>query len=412
MNLDRNTRTINFLSIVLVFLIASVDYFYRQRGYFPKSISIAKNGLLFMSVFIFSYELVVVRHINKHYKKIIFKDETLDIILLSLSFLVLSINCIIKNRGFYFNTLDGLARIAIPVLVSFTILNVMNIQEIYRLMQCLLIIMFTSYIFSISDKISIENFLSIDIVNSYSPFESHFYCTVSIAFSMFFGYYKEKRSMEILSNIFVFLTGKRYLIVFSFLILVFGSKMRAKKDVDKIWVYILMISLLAISFVYINMMMGIFPDYLQIILGKSVDRFTMGRSYFMRNILQGGFVSYGFRSSDIQFRGMEMDIPAVYVEMGIPAVIVTIYFIIKISKRNAYNLFLSSCCLIELLVAQWFQVVYFWIITYITIGCVAYKEDLVIKDLKIKIKILPDKNLTFLRTPESKYKLKEGFYDK
>ena len=120
--------------------------------------------------------------------------------------------------------------------------------------------------------------------------------------------------------------------------------------------------------------------------------FTMGRSFFMQVVLSriatGTFVSTGFMSSVANFRTMEMDLPMIYVEMGFISVIATIYFMTKLAKDDWYCLFIILFCLLELLTSHWFDIVYFWIVAYITIGCIQYKKEESISYKKTKIKLI------------------------
>jgi hypothetical protein len=72
---------------------------------------------------------------------------------------------------------------------------------------------------------------------------------------------------------------------------------------------------------------------------------------------------------------MEMDIPMIYVEMGILSVIITIYCMLKLVRGNWYNFTIIAFCLLELLTSHWFDIVYFWILAYITLGSVSYEEN-------------------------------------
>jgi hypothetical protein len=135
-----------------------------------------------------------------------------------------------------------------------------------------------------------------------------------------------------------------------------------------------MIGFIGISILYTKVMAGQLPDIIMQYIGISTNSLTMGRSYFMRTILND-FKSVGFMSSTVRYRSMEMDIPMIYVEMGILSVIATVYFITKLVKDNWYELFMVSFCLFEVLTSQWLGVPYFWILMYITLGCIVYKDE-------------------------------------
>ncbi len=79
-------------------------------------------------------------------------------------------------------------------------------------------------------------------------------------------------------------------------------------------------------------------------------------------------------SSTVGFKNMEMDLPMIYIEMGILSVAATIYFMLRLVKNNWYVFGIIGFCLLELLTSHWFDITYFWIVAYVTVGCIQYRQ--------------------------------------
>ncbi len=385
MDLGRNTRAFNYLLLFSIFILQVIDNYCRDKLIRLSIISNLKNIMLVAVPIIFLLEMNMIR--KKRTKDYIFKDELKYIILLTGCFTILSLYYIVKNRGFEMITLVGLIKIIMPIIVAFFVINIMSLKDIYKLMSILLIITFGGYLISITDKISIENILSINWLSSHSAFESTFFSPTAISFCLFFCYFRKHKFYTYLSVLFTIMTFKRIMVIYSLFLLIFGSLFSKTNKVPKWIINLFMVTFLGITVIYINLMLGNINDFLFKYIGIDINSFSMGRAYLMQ-VISSRFTSLGFMSSTVNYRSMEMDLPMIYVEMGIISVIATIYFLTKIAKENWYNFLIIIFCLLELLTSHWFDITYFWIVAYITIGSIQYKQEEVSEFKKSKIKFV------------------------
>ena len=374
MALGRNTRRLNYIMMFSLFVVQAFDNYCREMKIGLNGINTIKNGLLLFMTLIFLYEIFLLRRKNGEVFDRAFFDETKSIISLAVVFGILSVYFMQKNHGFEMETITGLGRIVIPVIVAYALINVMNIKDIYNLMSILLIVMFVGYIYAIAHRITLKNILAIDFMNSYSPFESSMFSPAAMGFCLFFCYFRKRRMLTVLSVFFTIMTFKRIMVLYALLLLAFGGIAKKMGKMSTWITKVFVLSFIAISMAYIGLMDGTIQDFVFRYTGLGINSFTMGRAFFMRTILRD-FKSLGFMTSTVGYRSMEMDIPMVYVEMGILAVIALIYFMSKLIKNNWYNFLIVLFCLLELLTSHWLDIVYFWIVAYLTIGCVSYKSE-------------------------------------
>lgn len=366
-------RTINFLVMFSVFLLQTIDNFLREKRLSIGGFSGIKNVLLAVTILFYLYQLYQLK--RRKMLPYLFKDELKSILGLAVSFAILSVSFMLRNNGFEFITVTGIIRLVIPVVVAFAVLNLMGLSDIYRLMSYLLILMFLGYLCTIANLVSIENIKSISFLKSSSPFESTYFSPSAMAFCLFFCYFRKNKSLTLLSVLFTVLTFKRMMVLYAVFLLLFGDVCKKRKEVPQWMINLFEIVFLVLSLFYIALMSGAVSDVINKYLGIQVVDFSMGRSYFMQLILLGNFKSLGFMTSTLGFRSMEMDIPMIYTEMGVLSVIAVIYFFTKIAKQNWYNFFAVIFCLFQILTSHWLDITYFWIVAYITIGCVAYKNN-------------------------------------
>lgn len=390
MKLDQNTKKFNYVSLSMIFLLQIIDNFVRDKNIAISELNAAKNiGLLLVGL-MFLYEIYRLREFEDNYSAY-FGDELRHIFILAASFLLLSIFYMIKNNGCFFETFVGIFKIIMPAVMAYAVINVMNVQDIYKIMSILLILSFIAYLISILDIITISNIKQINFMTSNSPFESNFFSPTAMAFCLFFCFYRKNTFFTVMSVFFTIMTFKRIMILYA-IFLLFVGKIIQKKTISDKAVFIFGTAFLALSVFYIRLMSGKIPDIINEFIGIDVNAFAMGRSYFMRVIIRD-FKSFGYMSSTINYRSMEMDIPMIYTEMGILSVIVLIYCFLNLVKNNMYNFLIIVFCLLELLTSHWLDIPYYWFVTYITIGCVTYHPDVVrLQRKKSRIKFVSKRN--------------------
>ena len=371
--------------MIVVFLLQILDNVNREINLNITGLNAFKNVLLILICGLFINEIYV---LHKDDKDIIFFDEMKSILKLAFVFAILSIYFIFKNRHFDIITIEGIFRVIFPIVVAFSILNVMTLDDIYKFMIIIFIISFAGYLWTIGlNNITFENFSAMSLVHSYSPFESNFFSPVAMSFCLFFCYYRKNKLFLILSVLFTIMTFKRIMVVYSLFLLLFGWAFQKNYRIPSGFILLYKIGFFILSIFYINLMLGNVEDIINKYLGMNVNTFSMGRSWLMKNIYYN-YESYGFMTSTVDFRGMEMDIPQFYVEMGICSVIAAIHYIANLARVNWYNFLMIVFCMLELLTSHWIDIVYFWMIMYITIGCIAYKDnEKFIKKSKFKLVI-------------------------
>lgn len=373
----RNMKRFNFILLFFLFFLHTLDNYIREVQWNRGMMVFLKNAFLAGMVLLFLMELYCFS--GKRTIKSVFTDELKSIIWLTITFAVLSVYEMLKNQGFETATIKGLIRLLIPVFTAFVILNVMEFDDIYRVMAISLCFMFAGYVAAHVGDLSIGNFCSVSFVDSYSPFESNFFSPAAMGFCLFFCYFRKNKLFTFLSVLFTILTFKRIMVLYAVVLLLFGGMVSKWKEMPKWLLRMLGVIIFIFSILYIQLMLGnvakLLFKYFGIEINRTViDIFSMGRSWFIQLVLEGDFRSVGFMSSTVGFKNMEMDLPMIYIEMGILSVAATIYFMLRLVKNNWYVFGIIGFCLLELLTSHWFDITYFWIVAYVTVGCIQYRQ--------------------------------------
>lgn len=318
----------------------------------------------------------------RRFKSYKFYYETFWILILFCTYLITSIYQVIKNEvGISGETGSALFHVLFPIIQAFLFINTLSKERIYSALKITCKITFVMY-FIYGVLPNINEFLKRGIIfrYSYSPFESTFYSYLAFGYCLFFCYYRKEKKMMYLSVVFVFLTFKRFLVVAAAIMLLFGNKIRKMGTVsNKLYIAVEMVTSIVIAG-YIYLCVGIFNE--------RFSGFTMSRVLAIQKVLKYNFKSGGLSSSKVFLNelyhagkwsklwwSIEMDLPMIYIELGAIAVALTIICLFKITKKNAYNIWIVVCCLIQMLTSAWIDYPFFWLIMYLAIGLINMTAD-------------------------------------
>lgn len=365
MELSKKQKRINYFAFLLVFLLQIIDNVFRDIHLRMAGVSLLKNGLLLFCLCLFGWEVYLLLQSGK---KMIFTNETKSVVKLAILFLVLSLYYSVKNNGIHLITFEYLFRLLLPLFVAFVVLNVMSEDEIYNLMVAFLLISFGGYFLINIPDITLESIKSISVVKSYSPFESNFFSPTAMALTLYFCYYRKNKFYTSLSVFFTLMTFKRIMLLYSIFLLLCGGLSIVKKKVPSFIIRLFKVVFFLLTVLYILLMVGVIEDVIYKWFHITLAQFSMGRAWLMQRVLNSDYKSTGWATTLLEFRSMEMDLPQIYIEMGILAVIGTIHYITEIGRKNWYNFLIIIFCLGELLTSHWFDITYFWLVMYITLG--------------------------------------------
>lgn len=203
-NKTRKHSFYNQLNIILVFLLFSVetlDNYVREVG---ANLPHLKNIILMILLGVSFIQFFSIRKQNK--ERILLKEQLSDNLKICVTFAALSIYFIVKNQGFYIETVLGLVKLFLPVFIAYIMLNTLSQRQIYDIMQFYLILSIIFYIFTIGiQNFTVENIASVNFLDSYSPFESTFFSPSAFALFFYFTYNNKRIWPILLSVLFVFL---------------------------------------------------------------------------------------------------------------------------------------------------------------------------------------------------------------
>lgn len=316
-------------------------------------------------------------------EKTIYNKELFNILIVITTIVVISLVMVIISGKFYSSFLESIIKLSLPIIYVYLVLNLFEFKDIYRCMCGTLILSFIGYILEIGiSNFTINNFMKIDFLHSYSPFESHFSAGTSIAMCAFFMYYRKNKIFKYMSLLFAILTFKRMAVIFALLLLFLPRIIDVNKDIKRKYKNIIKIIFVVLTLGYFWLLTPQASDFFEKIFGQSQASVTMGRSDFLQSLLNMNFVSSGYGSiSNTLGRGLEMDLISIYLETTIIGLIVFINGYWNCAGNKIYTFIYMMFQFLNLLVSHSLSNSFNWILAFLIIGCISYKKD---KEFEIK----------------------------
>lgn len=317
-----------------------------------------------------------------------FSKELKNIFFVVTVFLFLSLCTSLFHGRFTTNTIEELIKIIIPAIYAFCVLNTFNFKDIYNCMVVVLFVSLWGYILEVGlETFTGDNIRSIKYSDSFSPFESHYFAGTSIALCAFFMYYRKNKIYSALSLIFALLTFKRVSVLFALIFFLLPLFFDVNKFINKRWINIIRVFFVCATIVYFFLLSPHFSDVFVSLFNSDVNDFTKGRSNYIEKIINGGFTSYGFGSStEFIGKSIEMDLIKIYIELSIIGLIVFVFNFWNIAGNKLYTNIFMFYNFVNLLTSHSLRNVFSWILSYIIIGCILYKQNNDLTYLKYKRK--------------------------
>lgn len=385
-------RRIDYSFGNIIAWLLSLAYFFHgyEKAIFGEQSNVycqlLKNGCLIVIALI-----GVLKLFNSSSKKYIFLNQLKCISIVIVSIFIIGFALSMIHGIFPTTTITALIRIIYPVFIAFSVLNYSNSRQIESMFDRILIFSLICFILEIGiNNINSANIQRISFIKSYSPFESAYFGGTALSL-FFFYFYKNRMSLKcFLSLLFVFGTFKRLSIVYCIaliIISVFMKDNRLNSKMKKTTMNIIKVSFIVVTFIYYNMILN--GALIERYTGLDAESFTMGRSVFLKALLNSDYVSYGF-SSIQNYLGysLEMELISILIEVGIIGLIIFVWKFWDMTENNIYCSIIMFQAFINFLTSHSLGNPYSWIIRYIIIGYVLYKNTSIINFHSIKKKIV------------------------
>lgn len=363
-------KVLNYILFVATFFLQSyVDGKYIAYGDEPTNLKIAKYVLLGVGIIWGAMQVI-----GK--KRLIFLRELRNVMIAIGTFLVVSLILIFFRGGDLSFCLELIARYAMAILYGFVLLNVLDFEDIYRLMVFYLLISIYGWVIQVGDLLmDINTYKQMSFSNSYSPLESHYFAPAAMNCCAFFLYYKRNKWTQIVSFLFAVLTFKRVQLVFTFIILLMPIVADPNRRVKKSTQYLFYVSIILAAVGYMALLMPEQEWIIESLTGMSTNEFTSGRSTLLQRLLESDYRMAGLGTSEtILGRGIEMELIAIMLEMSFPVMVIFVCCYVSVAGRKQYAMLVMAYLMTLLITGSALYNVFMWVTVYLFFGSVNYLQ--------------------------------------
>jgi len=363
-------KKINYIFFMAaIFVQAFVDGYYIADGNEPMAMKVLKYALVAGGI---AWGLLQIFR-RKHF---VFLKELRNVLFAVLTFLLVSLFLILFRDGDLGTCLELIVRYTMSILYAFVLLNVMDFDDIYRLMAYSLAVSIFGFFLEIGTVLFDPSFYSkISFYNSYSPFESSFFAAPSINCCAFFLYYRKNKLISLTSFLFVPLTFKRPQIVFAVIFLLLPLFVDPNKRVKKSTHWLMCLGTVIATVLWYQLMLPESEWIIEGIMGRSTQSLTSGRSTVLRNVLDTGYRYGGLGSSSlVAGRSMEMDLVAFMLEMSLPVLALFVFCFASLSGRRIYTVIVMVFQLFSFMTGSGLYNIMGMLLLYLFFGSVNYLQ--------------------------------------
>lgn len=273
---------------------------------------------------------------------------------------------------------NELFKLGMPILFSYLALNALDFRQIVFCMKWILFVSIVGYLIEVSlAGVTLSDALNtIDFSTSYSQLESSYSAGTSIMLCLFFCYYRKNKVCMLFSFIFCIAVFKRLALVFALIAIVLPLFVDMRKPVSEKTVGMVTALFFGATALYTWLLLPeqnwLFIEY----LGQDQYDFSMGRSMTMNYLLESGFTSEGFGSSNEVIKAVfgmpfEMDFIKVAIELTPIATALLIFVFVRISSRNRWCMFMAVYLLLNMITSDSLNSNFSLALFYMSIGCIS-----------------------------------------
>lgn len=374
-------KIVCYLLVIFIYGIVSNNSNLSGAGIFSFQ-SIMKYGSLLVFIVVSSWEFYKK---NPHNNTIKLNKEYANFLLFFVIIVMLSLFEFIKNPIISLRVFQSFFFTFTPMLIGYLVINTWDREEIEFALKVSLVISFVLYIFSLNMSISniFNSFLGVTYSNTDSSLlESNTFPLLALGFCAYFFYYPKNNLLKIMSFIFVFMTFKRVVMLTAVVLFVVSLFKFKKNKVYTVFFFICISLLIFLSFAYI---WAIQPQHIlqsSSYLGMDLRSFSTNRTDRLLWLQMSNFESYGFGSStDFMYRNfnnlaLEMDVVALFVEIGWISVVAFFTFYLKFVKNNLYSFLLFMSLLINSIFSSGMSSTFGWIVIFVSVSAILLYPDL------------------------------------
>lgn len=309
----------------------------------------------------------------------VFVREFNALVIIVAAFTVLSVFFQICTGQFSSSVYVELFKLAMPVVLAYSILNALSQKAIYRCMVAVLLASVFGYVLSLMHEgVDVSAILVSEFENSESASESSTFSGIFLVLTFYFAFFRHQKSWLFLSALCCILTFKRLAVIatlFALAAAFFAPRLMRTEVPHGVVVVLKLLTIVAVALWTWMLFPGQNSLFIQI-FQDTPSHFTMGRSDVLSYLLNSGFESYGFGSANeiavAAFSApFEMDLTKIAIELTPLAMVLFVCLFWEVAGTSVWGIVIVGYFMVNMITSDSLTSNFCLTLAYMTCGLVA-----------------------------------------
>lgn len=311
-------------------------------------------------------------------RKRVFCREFRDLMVIVTVFTIASVFMQLLSDKFSTNVTIELVKLAMPIVLAYSMLNILSESELYRCMVAVLIVCLAGYIVELRTQgISISSVFSASLDEGNSSTESSGFSDIALMLTFYFAFFGGKKLPLIVSAAFTVLAFKRLAMLVAVIVLVIGlfrpglERVRVRRGA----ITFLKVATLALTALWVWMLLPEQQSLFVSFFGRTPLDFTMGRSESLRYLWLSNFQSYGYGSANETINALfgvpfEMDLAKIAFELTPLATVLFVWLFWNVAGMSLWGVLIVGYYMLNMITSDSLTSNFAFTIAYMVIGAI------------------------------------------
>ena len=308
----------------------------------------------------------------------VFSREFSDLMVIVVVFTLASVFMQLVSGRFSTTVAVELVKLAMPIVLAYSMLNVLGERDLYGCMVAVLVVCLAGYLVELwSQGVSVSSVFSASLDEGNSSTESSGFSDIALMLTFYFAFFSRRKLPLIVSAVFTVLAFKRLAMLVAVIVLVIGlfKPSVERVEVRRGVVTFLKVATLALATLWVWLLLPEQQQLFDSIFGRTPFDFTMGRSESLRYLWSSGFQSYGYGSANETVSALfgvpfEMDLAKIAFELTPLATILFVWLFWDVAGTSLWGILIVGYYMLNMITSDSLTSNFAFTIAYMTIGAV------------------------------------------
>lgn len=311
-------------------------------------------------------------------RKRVFSREFRDLTIIVVVFTVASACMQLLAGRFSMTVAIELVKLAMPIVLAYSMLNVLSERDLYGCMVAVLVVCLAGYFVELrSQGVSVSSVFSASLNEGKSSTESSSFSDIALMLTFYFAFFGRRRLPLVISVVFTVLAFKRLAMLVAVIVLVIALFMPSidRVRVRRGFVTFLKVATLALAalwaWVLLPEQQGLFVS----VFGRTPFDFTMGRSESLRYLWFSHFQSCGYGSANEAINALfgvpfEMDLARIAFELTPLATVLFVWLFWDVAGTSLWGVLIVGYYMLNMITSDSLTSNFAFTIAYMVIGAI------------------------------------------